>query len=132
VCSETQKIIVSAMTSTCPTARLITVTSMGVGSSMNEVGFLRRLMMKLILGRVLADKEVQEDITRAAASLKWVIVRPGGLTNETMKSNGKYKLGPHTGGMVSRVDVAEVLAKLAENEDGLWDKWERQPISVAY
>ena len=54
---------------------------MGVGNSFYEAGFITRTFIYLVLGRVLADKEVQEKITFDAKGLKWVIVRPGGLVD---------------------------------------------------
>ena len=59
-------------------------------------------------------------------------MRPGGLVDTETKSGGKYKLGPHKGGRVSRVDLAEVIVRLAENDQGLWDAWEGKPMTVAY
>ncbi|KAJ3413858.1 hypothetical protein HDV05_007379 [Chytridiales sp. JEL 0842] len=60
--------------------------------------------------------------------LRSVIVRPGGLTDG--KANGKYKLGPHSGGMVSRGDVAGLLLRLVE-DCTLFETWMGKALTVA-
>ena len=97
--------------------RLIAVTSMGVGDSIDQVAAFFRAIMKLTLKRVMEAKERQEKAIMASG-LDWTIVRPGGLTD-----------GPRTGNYlsgidksiqatrVSRADVADfVLRELAAGE----------------
>ncbi len=47
--------------------RLICVTGYGVGDSRNTMGFLLNAAFNLFLGRIYADKEVQERIIRDSA-----------------------------------------------------------------
>jgi len=65
--------------------RLICVTGLGAGDSRGHGGLLYNAVLWLILGRVYADKDVQERIIRRSR-LDWTIVRPTVLTN-----------GPRTG-----------------------------------
>lgn len=89
--------------------RLLVVTSLGVGDSADQVPFVFKLLMKSVLKKVMADKEVQEAAVRASG-LEWTIVRPGGLTDGP--ATGQYTVG--TGreikaGQVRRADVAQFL-----------------------
>jgi putative NADH-flavin reductase len=60
-------------------SRLLCVTGMGAGDSRGHGGFLYdRLFLPLLLGRIYADKDRQEQVVRASG-LDWVLVRPARL-----------------------------------------------------
>jgi len=93
--------------------KLIAVTGIGAGDSKGHGGFFYdRLLNPLLLGTIYADKDRQESIIKASA-MKWLIVRPGFLTNGPR--TGKYRvienLSGVTAGKISRLDVADFMLK---------------------
>ncbi len=91
--------------------RLLAVTGIGAGDSKGHGGwFYDRLFRPLLLGRIYADKDRQEEIIRRSP-VQWTIVRPGFLTNGPL--TGKYRvitdLTGVTCGKISRADVAHFL-----------------------
>ncbi len=65
--------------------------------------------MKTALRGAMADKEKQEAVVRESG-LEWVIVRPGGLTNDP--PTGEYQVGTAPdiiAGQISRADLAAFL-----------------------
>jgi uncharacterized protein YbjT (DUF2867 family) len=89
--------------------RLIAVTSMGVGDSIEQVAAFFRAIMKLTLKRVMEAKERQEQAIMAS-DLDWTIVRPGGLTDGP--ATGTYRSGTDKSikaTRVSRADVADFI-----------------------
>ena len=109
--SETTRILVDAMEAK-GVKRLICVTGLGAGDSRGHGGLLYNTVLWLILGRIYADKDVQEWIIRRSR-LDWTVARPTVLTN-----------GPRTGayrvlidardwrsGSISRADVADFLVR---------------------
>jgi len=97
--------------------RLIAVTSMGVGDSIEQVAAFFRAIMKLTLKRVMEAKERQEQAIMASG-LDWTIVRPGGLTDGPR--TGSYQSGLDKSikaTRVSRADVADfILRELTQGE----------------
>ena len=94
--------------------RFVCESSLGVGDSRGQLGFLYNfILIPLLLRTTFADKEVQEKVIRES-KLQWVIVRPAALTN-----------GPRTGvyrtwtGLpnapirrrISRADTADFMLK---------------------
>jgi putative NADH-flavin reductase len=94
--------------------RFICESSLGVGDSKGQLGWLINLfIIPLFLRNVFRDKEVQEQYIKQS-NLDWIIVRPAVLTN-----------GPRTGiyrsgfsptdrtikGKISRTDVADFMLK---------------------
>jgi putative NADH-flavin reductase len=117
--SDATRILITAMGAE-GVKRLICVTGFGAGDSREHMAAWQRLPFELLLGRVYADKAVQEMMIKRS-SLDWVIARPGILTN-----------GPHTGrfeildtpsdwrtGMISRADVADFLVNQVEDDSHL-------------
>jgi len=109
--STATRILVDAMAASA-VRRLICVTGLGAGDSRGRGGLLYNAGLCLFLGRIYADKDVQERIIRQSR-LDWTIVRPAVLTD-----------GPRTGayrvlvdardwrsGLISRADVADFLVK---------------------
>lgn len=96
---------------------LVCVTGIGAGESKNHGGFLYdRIFKPLLLRRIYADKDRQEEIIRRSG-LEWVIVRPGFLTNGPL--TGKYRVLTELKGIkarkISRADVAHfILRELQE------------------
>lgn len=94
-------------------SRLITVTGIGAGDSKGHGGFFYdRVINPLLLGTIYADKDRQESIVKAS-EVKWLIVRPGFLTNGPL--TGTYRviddLSGVTAGKISRADVADFMLK---------------------
>lgn len=92
-------------------ARLIVVTSLGVGESKDQVPFFFKALIATALRKAMQDKEAQEKIVKASG-LDWTIVRPGGLTDGARTGAYRYGLDPKiVAGQVSRADVAEFVLK---------------------
>lgn len=106
--------------------RLIAVTSMGVGDSRDQVAAFFRVIMQLTLKKIMAAKEVQEQLIRDSG-LDWTIVRPGGLTDGP--ATGAYRSGTDRSikaTRVSRADVADfALQQLTD------DRYHRQTPAIS-
>jgi putative NADH-flavin reductase len=96
--------------------RLIAVSSMGVGDSIEQINLAFRVIMNLTLKRIMQAKEAQERLIMASDT-DWTIVRPGGLTDGPR--TGNYRAGTDKSikaGRVARADVAEyVLRQLTDD-----------------
>ncbi|WP_035992390.1 NAD(P)-dependent oxidoreductase [Leptolyngbya sp. KIOST-1] len=91
--------------------RLVYQSSLGVGDSRKQVGFLvRYIIIPLVLRNAIADHADKEQIIRQS-SLDWVIVRPAGLTNDDF--TGQYRHGETIdfGAKIARADVADFMLK---------------------
>jgi putative NADH-flavin reductase len=92
--------------------RLICQSSMGIGDSRANLGFLTKyLIVPVFLRHAFADHERQEAVVRASA-LDWTIVRPPHLKDGPR--TGTYRHGfPTTDtsiqGKISRADVADFM-----------------------
>jgi putative NADH-flavin reductase len=117
--SDATRILIQAMEK-AGVKRLICVTGFGTGDSREHMSALLRLPFELMLGRVYADKAVQEMMIRRSA-LSWVIARPGVLTNDPR--TGRYKIldrpADWRSGTISRADVADFLVKQTEDDSYL-------------
>ena len=107
--SAATRILVAAMAET-GVKRLIAVTGLGAGDSRNRGGPLYDGAFHLLLGRIYADKDVQERIIRDSG-LDWVIARPGILTRGPFTGRYRVLADPRAwrGGFISRADVADFL-----------------------
>jgi putative NADH-flavin reductase len=99
--------------------RLVCESSLGVGDSREQPGFLFRwFFLPLVLKHAFADKEVQERYIRESA-VDWIIVRPGYLTDAGRTSDYKVGFSPadrSIKGKISRADVAEfMLSQITDN-----------------
>lgn len=107
--------IVAAMESQ-GVSRLIFTSAFGVGSTWIDVPPLLRIMMRLLLRDVYADKAAGEEVLRRS-QLDWTLVYPVALTHGPR--TGRYRVGErlslHGVPTVSRADLAAFL--LAEIED---------------
>ncbi|CAN5443965.1 NAD(P)H-binding protein [soil metagenome] len=95
--------------------RLIVISSLGVGDSKNQVGWLFKLIMWTFLRKAIRDKEEQEKLVRASG-LEWTIIRPGGLVDGPRTGHYKASLDPSfMASRVVRADVAEfALSQLTD------------------
>ena len=86
------------------------VTGFGAGDSRGRGGLLYNAALCLFLGRVYADKDVQERIIRRSR-LDWTIVRPTILTNGPRTGAYRVLVDPRDwiSGSISRADVADFL-----------------------
>ncbi|WP_376696200.1 NAD(P)-dependent oxidoreductase [Wenzhouxiangella sp. EGI_FJ10305] len=113
VFSRSTEILVDEMEENGP-KRLVVVTGFGAGASRSAMNIVEETGHHLLLGRVYADKDVQEKIVERSG-LDWTIARPTILTNGRAK--GKYKVltDPESwrNGLISRADVAEFLVERA-------------------
>lgn len=98
-----------------PEQLLIAVTGIGAGDSVGYGGFLYdRIFLPLVLRRMYDDKNRQERIIRERVA-RWIIVRPGRLTNGP--ATGRWRaltdLTGIRGGSIARADVARFLLSQA-------------------
>lgn len=109
-------------------ARLICVTGMGAGDSRGHGGFVYdRLILPLLLGRIYADKDRQEEIVRASG-LDWTLVRPAFLTDGP--ATGAYRVitrfTDERMTKISRADVAHFLVG-----EALAPRFSRQSVNLS-
>jgi putative NADH-flavin reductase len=108
--------------------RLIVVTSLGVGDSAGQAGFLfEKIIVPLFLKAEFADKLAQEAVVRASG-LKFVIARPGALTNDTVKGTyeAAQKLRKGSPARITRADVAHFCLEQLEHKT-----WLGQAVSLS-
>src|SRR5262249_55301599 len=101
--------------------RFVCETSLGIGDSAGRMGlYYTFFVIPIILPFYFWDKARQERLI-AESTVRWVIVRPGVLTNGPRR--GRYRHGLRVGGFVrtvriSRADVADfMLNQLTDNTD---------------
>ena len=109
------RVLVNAMEASA-VRRLICVTGFGAGDSRGRGGMLYNAALCLFVGRIYADKDVQERVIRRSR-LDWTIVRPTVLTNgpPTQAYRVLVDPGDWTSGFISRADVADFLVKQIED-----------------
>lgn len=113
--SRSMRTIVPAMESE-GVRRLIFVSALGVGDTRRDAPLLPRIMHRLLLADIFADKKSGEEYLRRSG-LDWTLVYPALLTNGPR--TGKYRVGErlnlHGLPKISRADVAEfVLSQLED------------------
>jgi len=96
--------------------RLLAVTGFGAGDSKAKFSFVEKLPFNALLGRVYADKSLQEEMIKASA-LDWTIARPGILFSRPMSGDYEVLVEPDTWhqGLMSRANVAHFLIHAAED-----------------
>jgi putative NADH-flavin reductase len=110
--------------------RFICESSLGVGDSQGQLGWLFNLfIIPLFLRNVFRDKEAQEQYIKQS-SLDWIIVRPAALTNGSR--TGVYRHGFGTTdrtikGKISRADVADFMLQQLTD-----DTYLRQTPGLSY
>ena len=92
--------------------RLILVSAFGVGASRSEAPPIPRLMYRLLLSDIFADKLAAEDYLRGTR-IEWTFVYPVLLTDGPR--TGRYRAGEHLAlrGLpkISRADVADFILR---------------------
>ena len=90
--------------------RLIFTSAYGVGATRRDVPLLPRMLIRLLLRDLYADKEAGEDYLHRS-DLDWTLIYPVTLTNGPI--TGRYRVGErlelHGLPTVSRADVAHFL-----------------------
>jgi putative NADH-flavin reductase len=115
--SDSARILVQTIREMGSSPTLLVLTGFGAGDSWGYNSFPMKLMFTLLLKKVYEDKSEQERII-AGAYPRWVIVRPGRLTNGAM--TGRYRVEDQLVdgmkvGAISRADVAHFMVAQAEN-----------------
>jgi len=90
--------------------RLIVVSALGVGESRRDAPLIPRIMYRVLLSDIFADKKAAEDKVRSS-NLDWTFVYPVLLTEGSM--TGAYRVGErlelHGLPKISRSDVAHFI-----------------------
>ncbi|MES2534209.1 MAG: SDR family oxidoreductase [Pseudomonadota bacterium] len=112
--SEGSRNLVQAIQSECPDARLLCITGMGAGDSVGHGGFLYdRVLLPLLLGRIYADKNRQEQVVMGSP-LDWTLIRPAMLTDAPPKGSWREITswaGEGRMTKISRADVATFIVR---------------------
>ncbi|AMG65565.2 TPA: hypothetical protein GHF72_07375 [Providencia stuartii] len=90
--------------------RLLFVTSIGCGDSWSTLS----PRAKALFGQSVRQKSMAESYLQTS-EINYTILRPGGLMNSAATGNATLLTG-EAHGVVSREDVARILAKLAEDK----------------
>ncbi|MGK7371573.1 MAG: NAD(P)-dependent oxidoreductase [Candidatus Halalkalibacterium sp. M3_1C_030] len=102
--------------------RLVVLTSMGLGSSRNQIPWVAKLLTRTFLSDLMADKRRQEQLIERS-NLEWTIIRPGGLT-DTLQTKDIYK-GTDAeimAGPISRTEVANFMLETVTSQKFLRKK----------
>lgn len=115
--SDSARILLRVLKEMGSTPTLLALTGFGAGDSWSYNSFPMKLLFTLLLKKVYADKGEQERLIADSYS-RWMIVRPGRLTNSEM--TGRYReLDDLVKGMkvgaISRSDVAHFMVAQAEH-----------------
>lgn len=101
--------------------RLVVMSALGVGDTREQAPLLPRIMYRMLLTDIFADKAAGERIVEASG-LDWTIVHPPLLTNGP--ATGAYRVGERLelSGMpkISRADVAHFM--VAALGSGPWGR----------
>ncbi|MBL7787354.1 MAG: NAD(P)H-binding protein [Chitinophagales bacterium] len=115
--SDFARLLASIQQETPTNIPFVVLTGFGAGESGAYHSFLMGLVFKFMLKDVYADKTRMEEII-AQSTLRWVIARPGVLTNKPLTEKYREETKLYKGiniGSISRADVADFLVKQAEN-----------------
>ncbi len=96
--------------------RFILVSAFGVGESRHQAPLIPRIMYRILLSDIFADKQAGEDFVRQSR-LAWTIVQPALLTDGPL--TGYYRAGEHLElrGLpkISRANVAHFVLTEAQS-----------------
>ena len=97
--------------------RLIAVTGFGAGNSNDAINCVQRIPFNVIFGHAYRDKSAQETLIKES-TLNWTIVRPGVLTNQSLKRPYNVRLKPSEwrNGIISRAAVADYIAAAIDDD----------------
>lgn len=108
--------------------RLIFTSAIGVGDSIKDAPLFSRIMARLLLSDLYADKAAGEALIRRS-DLDWTLVQPAQLTDGPL--TGEYQAGEHLKlrGMpkISRADTAHFLLRELESP-----AFVRKIVTIAY
>lgn len=109
--------ILSAMERT-GASRLLFLSAYGVGGTAAEAPFLIRMMFRLMLSDIYADKAAAESFV-LGSGLNWTILAPVMLTNAP--ATGRFRVGENVRvpgfSRISRADVADCLVGAIDDRD---------------
>lgn len=120
--SETAKALIEAMEEINPAVPVLIITGFGAGESRNYLNLFMKLVIRFFLKDQYEDKTLMEKLI-IQSRLKWIIIRPGMLTNGKLTQSYQVKTRLLPGmkiGKVARADVADFLLNQAENPDFLY------------
>ncbi len=111
LCAESARVLLRALKANRSTVPLIVLTGFGAGDSWNYNSLRMKLIFRLFLKSIYADKSRMEQLLTTEYP-HWEIVRPGRLTDGP--KTGRYRLmrGVYKGmrvGSISREDVAHFM-----------------------
>lgn len=97
--------------------RLIAVTGVGAGDSINALSAPERLGHNFFLSEPYKDKTRQEEMIRDS-DLRWTLVRPTILTHNRASHDYRVMVEPGEWrmGMISRADVADYVIKALKDD----------------
>lgn len=98
--------ILQAIKNNGKSPRVWVISAAGTGNSMSQLGFFNRVIIRTILGAVIKEHELQENMVKES-SFPYTILRPTGLTTDP--ATGNYELkerGKLASSKISREDIA--------------------------
>ena len=107
--------LINAMKST-NVSRMITVSTIGIGDSVNNMSLFSKIIYPLIIGKArLLEAQKQENLI-INSGLQWTIVRPPRLINNTKQQEVRVgeELATNFSDALSRVNLAKFLVELLE------------------
>lgn len=117
--ARSMPLIVQAMVA-AGVRRLVFTSAYGVGETIRDLPPVPRILIRLFLKEIYADKAAGEEILRRS-SLEWTLVYPVTLANGPR--TGRYRVGERLSlsGLprISRGDLADCLLSLVENRTDL-------------
>ncbi len=102
--------------------RVVILTSMGLGSSRNQIPWYGRWFTNLFLQDLMADKRRQEELIEES-KLGWTIIRPGGLIDG--ENTGEVYKGTDSdimAGPIARSEVARFMLDTVTSNSFLHEK----------
>ena len=112
--AQSMRLIAAAMERS-QVRRLVVVSAFGVGATLNDAPFASRLVYRMLLKDLFADKEAGDSHVRRSP-LEWTLVYPVHLTNGPI--TGRYRVGERLElrgiPKVSRADVAHFILREIE------------------
>ena len=96
--------------------RIITCSSLGVGSSYNDCSYLVRFFIYMIISKPIADKNIQEELL-FNSGLDFIIVRPADLTDKA--SYCTFETENVSGGRIPRFDVTTFMLRQIYSDEYL-------------
>lgn len=109
---DSTRVLIEAMKMGESETKLIGVSSVGVGDSVEQMGPLVRFFLTRFLKHPFADHLEQERLMRELPAEKWIVIRPTALNDKA--ATGDYETrteGKLRSWAVSRKDVAQLIVK---------------------